>query len=522
MPSRMIHVVNGQLEPPSSPADLRAALDEAWAASPQKHLVLHFHGGLINHDEGVAIATKLTPVYDGTADLLSDRTPTGVFSCFFVWDSGPIETITHNLADIAKDPLFQHLVMKVALWVLKKLSPAIGVKGAGGPMVNEAGLRRDFADYFAGRRPEPPDALVEAERLLGASGAAAAAVRGIDESLDVDLLAQEIEMVDLSADIPFQDVVASVANGAGGPGVGEPRTRGIGIIASTASPLSPKGAERLFDRRVDGTRGLVVWLKVAKAIAKIVIRVIRRHHSHRDHGMYITISEEILRDLYVDDLGGILWNQMKKDTADAFASEGAGGSLVLQRLGDMAAETPPREFARVTLIGHSTGAVFICNLIDKAASVLPGRKFDVIFLAPAVTHDRLAATLDRHAGSIGAFRMFAMTDVLEGRDSIMPIVYPHSLLYFVSGLLEWTDRADPLVDEPIVGMERFMTTNPPFDDASFPSIARVRPVLEAAKQGVWSPASGGAGLNSQSRRHGDFDDDPVTLDSLVEVLRHGF
>ena len=169
--------------------------------------------------------------------------------------------------------------------------------------------------------------------------------------------------------------------------------------------------------------------------------------------MYITISEEVLRDLYVDKLGGLLWNQMKKDTGDAFLQTTAGGALLLQQLAVMAAETPARVFDRITLVGHSTGAVFICNLLDKAAELLPDYQFDVIFLAPAVTHERFASTLSANAGTIRHFRQFAMTDVLEGRDSIVPIVYPHSLLYFVSGLLEWSADADALIDEPLVGME---------------------------------------------------------------------
>ena len=117
----MIHIVNGALKPPTQPSDIPGILDLAWQ-SPAKHLIMHFHGGLISHEDGVAIANKLAPVYDGTAPILKEQRETGAFSCFFVWDSGPFETIQHNLGDIAKDPLFQHLVGKVAVWVLKKIS----------------------------------------------------------------------------------------------------------------------------------------------------------------------------------------------------------------------------------------------------------------------------------------------------------------------------------------------------------------------------------------------------------------
>jgi hypothetical protein len=37
---------------------------------------------------------------------------------------------------------------------------------------------------------------------------------------------------------------------------------------------------------------------------------------------------------------------------------------------------------------------------------------------------------------------------------------------------------------------------------------------------VWSKAEGaGAGLNSDSQHHGDFDNDEPTLQSLVEIIR---
>jgi hypothetical protein len=524
MSSRVLHLINGQLAAPSSTADVKTILDLAWQESAKKHLVLHFHGGLISHSKGLAIAAKLGPVYDGTAPVLSDHTPTGAFSCFFVWDSGPLESIAHNLADIAKDKLFQQIVGKVGLWVLKKIGGGIGLKGAGGANIDELKLRQSFDDYFAGRTSEPPPELLAAERLINANEAAATAVRSVADTTDPDLLAQEIESVDLSNDIEFQDVLTSVANGTNAPGVGQPATRGIGTTASATSPISPEGADRLFDRRVDGTRGLITWLRVAKEIALIVIRVIRRHHSHRDHGMYITIVEEILRDLYVDKVGGLLWNQMKKDTADAFASPTAGGTMFLQRLAEMAAETPSRRFSRITLVGHSSGAVYICHLLNKTATLLPNWQFEIIFLAPAVTHDLFARTLASDAAPIAEFRQFAMTDTLEGRDSIVPVAYPHSLLYFVSGLLEWTVKAEALVDEPIVGMERFIIRIPPFDATAFATVEQVRAFLLAPGRHrvVWSPASDGPGLSSQSYRHGDFDDDPTTLDSVVTILRNGF
>src|ERR1051325_7485668 len=104
---------------------------------------------------------------------------------------------------------------------------------------------------------------------------------------------------------------------------------------------------------------------------------------------------------------------MKKDTSDAFSAAASGGTLILQRIRELAAGSPASTFDRITLIGHSTGAVFICNLIDAAAVVCPDAKFEVIFLAPAVTHTRFAKTLENKAGMIRKFRQFGMKDILE-------------------------------------------------------------------------------------------------------------
>jgi len=82
--------------------------------------------------------------------------------------------------------------------------------------------------------------------------------------------------------------------------------------------------------------------------------------------------------------------------------------------------------------------------------MLPEAEFDVIFLAPAVTYDQFDATLANHQSRIAHFRSFGMTDDWEIADRLLPVVYPRSLLYFVSGLLEET------IDEPLVGMERFL------------------------------------------------------------------
>ena len=137
--------------------------------------------------------------------------------------------------------------------------------------------------------------------------------------------------------------------------------------------------------------------------------------------------------------------------------------------------------------------------------------------------------------------MFAMCDALEqddqvwGQDEDLPdghdwrrYIYPSSLLYLVSGILEsrqnsageWEDEPDM----PLVGMQRYLTNSDTYSEAGFPGVNAVRSWLTAdPKRTVWSrTASNPEGFNCQSIDHGAFDTDPATLSSLQEIVVRGF
>lgn len=108
---------------------------------------------------------------------------------------------------------------------------------------------------------------------------------------------------------------------------------------------------------------------------------------------------------------------------------------------------------------------------------------------------------------------------------MLSIVYTRSLLYFVSGLLEGDAAADgewkDEIDMPLVGMKRFLDLANVFDKAEFPAVAEVAAFLDAGpNRKVWSIAEGGPGLNSTSRKHGNFDNgDPPTQDSVKVFMQ---
>jgi hypothetical protein len=230
---------------------------------------------------------------------------------------------------------------------------------------------------------------------------------------------------------------------------------------------------------------------------------------------------------------------MKQNCDDAFfPDENRAGTAMLKRIG--AELDGGRKLKRITLVGHSTGAIYICEWLKAANAVLANEvKFDVVFLAPAVTYARFGATLKQFGDRIRSFRMFAMHDQLERNDQVWGddltgkqdwrrFIYPSSLLYLVSGILESREApdADPVdePDMPLVGMQRYFTGSGIYGAKDFPEVVQVRTWLAAhANSLVWSVADGvGDGLNCKCNDHGGFDNETNTLASLRHIVMSGF
>ncbi len=494
----VIHSRDGKLGAPgtTSRADAKRIIEAAHAANPERGLLIHFHGGLVSTANGLAIAHKLAQRY---ADA-------GAYPVFFVWESGPFQTIKNNLHDILNDEVFQELVKKVGEWALKQLGDSFSTRGSGTAQVDEHRLRADFDAWFAGAASAPPVPLDTPERRAGS--AARASLPSQDD------LAADIES-QLDNDPRFQQVMAGLyVERRRGP---ETTTRSAGAPpASVRKLVDDRALDEMFPRPPGETRAAFSWFEIAKFVAKVVIAVVRRHWNKRDHGTYTTIVEEVLRAAYLDKVGEVLWRMMKKDTADAFADDTlCVGTAMFEDLAALAAQG--KSFSMITLVGHSTGAVYINNLVNRAAQALPNTKFNVVLLAPASRMDDFALVLQKHNNSIANFRMFSMTDASEAKDHLLGIIYPRSLLYFISGVLEGE------ADVPIVGMNRFLVDETVFDAENFKAVADVRKWLaQKSSYCVWSIVSGGDGLSSASEHHGDFDDNTQTLDSISYLVRKGF
>jgi len=509
--NHVIHSANGQLsdvQPKSttSRSDIQRMIAAALDSSAPD-LVIHFHGGLVNEKDGREIAERLWKEYSTTP----------CYPLFFVWESGLVESIANNLSDIGKDKLFQQLIKKVARWVLKQLPAEVGLKGSGGD-VDVQTLEREFDEWFAKTRQQLPSSLEPVDGTVPT-------LKGATEPKDEVALAVEIQTA-LGGDFDFQADLQEIYASISPESLANPTPKGRhgeGAVVSTITEIAPSKVAELLPIN-PSSKGMFGIAKVAMFIAKTVWAVVQRYRGGRDHGAYTTIVEEVLAGAYVDKVGGIIWEQMKKDTADSFADPTThAGAALLDEIGSQQKATG-KSFERIILVGHSTGAVYISNWLEASARLLPNAKFGVVLLAPAVTYKKLAATLAAHAAKIDGFRRFAMRDAVEADDVLVPVIYPRSLLYFVSGLLEFSDNDKPvrISDTPLVGMERFQLHPALFNTASYPEIAEVEGFVK--NRSAWSVTPNGtpAGSQSASRKHGDFDNDASTLASLVHILRNGF
>jgi len=468
----MINFVNvglgGTFEASGDHATKAAEIDALFQhlhSSGARSLVVHFHGGLVSESAGVEIARKMAPVYEAA----------GAVPLTFVWETGLVETFRDNLLKIHGSGLFQKLLK----WVLRRVAQRFGGfegRGAGVP-IPMAQIEVELTKLTPFESYDDP-----------ATGKGAAARGGVAVSeADLDGLKQDLQ-AEFQQDVDGDDAV-------------------ITEIDTLASHKPDAEA-----------RGLISGLKTAKMLAAVAYRVIRRHVRGRDHGFYPTVVEELLRELYLADLGAWVWGRMKDKAAAMWLSndglsgdERRVGSYVLEKI---AALQAMQDDFRVDLVGHSAGSIAICELL-RAAAVrgVTVRVNTIAFLAPAGRSELGVAELVRHPDRFKHFRCYTMSDVYERKDQLVPKVYTRSLLYFISGVLESDE-----VDAPIMGMIRHASGQGPFQTGAAADWAEFMTAQQRLVLSVSTPGAV-AGRRTTSASHGDFDDDGPTRESLTELLK---
>jgi hypothetical protein len=458
----------------TSRSQLTSAFD-TFAGSKQKDaLVVHFHGGLVSESSAEDIASRLYPIYRDA----------GGYPLFVIWQTGLGETLNNNFQEIIKEDVFPVLVERALQFITGKLDQSPNEKGGEVELPTRFAVEGEIKHKQA--TGEEPFADREAETT----------------SLDAELA--PAERAQFEALLAGDETLASAA---------------LKLNREDAPELNPTLEAELDKARAagePGEKGLISTATLVAAGVRILARALKRFASRHEHGIYTTVIEEVMRELKGDLVGGVIWKHMKKDTADSFdgPSDTHGGTALLEEINRIwqAGHKP-----RLVLVGHSAGSVYICHLLEKAATTLPADiRFEVVFLAPGCSFKVLDHALTVAGTRIAAFRSFGMEDELEKHDAIFPPFYMRSLLYFVSGVTE------EAVDLPLVGMKRYHSGNPPFDAAAAPEIAQVRDRLAMFPEPwIWSEKKGGAGLSTLAHRHGDFDNDVTTLESVAHFISQG-
>lgn len=453
----------------TSPGDIDALFDHLTSTGATK-LAVHFHGGLVNEGKGETIAKAMLPVYEAG----------GAHAVTFIWETGLIETLRRNLTRIDETQLFKKFVRYVFRQLTKRLGADFSGRGPGEPM----SMKEIEAE------------LSRIEKFEGLDAAARSGADTLDEA-DLEFTRDQMEieyLLELQGDVDLAD--SDFDDLAGG------------------SRLEPAADQELRD--TDG-RGLSLF-QVAKYLAKITYRVIKRYVRKRDHGLYPTVIEEILREFYLADFGAWTWRRMKDVAEEMWLPNGHvlddsshPGAYFLEKL--KAHQAANADF-KLDLVGHSAGSIAICHMLRAAAAAgaLP-RIRNIVFLAPACLTRLMHTEILTHPYRYQSFRMFTMTDANEQRDHLVKMLYTRSLLYLISGILE--DEADI----PIAGMERFWTEAAPFDDAYLVDTAQWLKAAGANRAALSvTPADAPDGMKSASVKHGDFDDDGPTRESLSHIV----
>jgi len=440
-------------------------------AKQQKPIVLHFHGGLVDEEHGFLTAEMLSPVYEAA----------GCQPLTVIWETGFLETVSRNIGSIYKTELFQELVKIVLRRAAKRLGVEVGARGSGkefteteiesellkpAPFENTVIDRADFAR--GGSVFKPPTNAIE------------------------DQTTQDLVEEDIREDLTGNQTIARLLE-----------------RPEEVEPLEPAVRGEVQSAQA-GARGVPLWL--LKPLATTTYRILKRYWGGRQHGFYPTVMEEVLRELYLASAGRWIWSSMKNAACDMFRPNTALAGLDLH-VGLYVIEKLAALGLPINLVGHSAGSIAICELLAAVArEKIKLRVHNVAFLAPAATSELFFNELASREERFDRFRMITMQDDYEAKDILVPYVYPRSLLYLVSGIME------EAADAPICGMQKFLSGASPYDGSN---LIAIRDFLQKNDRLVLSKSSAAAavGFRSSALKHGGFNQDALTRESVQAFLQ---
>jgi hypothetical protein len=519
-----IYLRDGKYDNNMKRSDVAATFETFRAQTTTNRLALFFHGGLVDKASGQQGAANQ---YDNYKDV--------VFPLFFIWESGFWEVLAHHFPLIFAETIFGRIVDHVIDLISSKSNQPAGTAGNRFALLASSLNDTDPQLRTATLTNADIDSFMNAIKNDAAIQQEAVAIARTSQSVD-SLLAEgaPTKVLQLSPRTYLSPEVVSAIRGA----YVQSNRNNVG------SGLETK--ELTFDI---GGALQAAWA-VAKGAVPVIVNCFKRFADHRDHGVTCTIVEEVLRALYLANTGSSVWEEMKRETEDAFGPDSSvyGGTAVIEEVCSQLKQKPNTP---ITLVGHSTGAIYIGNFLRHVDVALRAQgdvttTFDIILLAPASTTDFYAST---YVSRIKGIRIFQMQDAVEQQDhllsqdsgpadpSILGKVYPRSLLYLVSGICEYFEgqggsgpHALDGDDMPLLGMDRFFGQTAVFSSADYPSVGQVRAQFASAPPAgptkyvrVLSPTATTPddGYRSTATKHGDFPGNPEIVKSLRVCFKQG-
>jgi hypothetical protein len=205
-------------------------------------------------------------------------------------------------------------------------------------------------------------------------------------------------------------------------------------------------------------------------------------------------------------LGGVkLWSGMKR-SAELASAEGGGARYAATKLKEFCDRHPGE--VELTAIGHSAGSIFHAHFLPAALKVGVPNFRSLYFMAPAIRVDeflkRLAPLLGKGVGDLTVFTMLKDREQADNCKN----VYHKSLLYLIYHALE------PDKKTPILGLEESLR-----GDDKLVKLFGLNGNPGAGAEVVWSKSNTNTGRSAtQAIHHGDFDDDPPTMNSIARRI----
>ncbi len=201
-----------------------------------------------------------------------------------------------------------------------------------------------------------------------------------------------------------------------------------------------------------------------------------------------------------------MWTAMKLSAERAFLPR-QGGTFLVEQLADFWRRHSAE--MEIHAIGHSAGSIFHAHFLNALCQQPSNPPIDIQslhFLAPAITVQLFKDALkDLIGGRVKSLTQFTMAKDFELADAVGP--YRKSLLYLVSRSFE----DEP--NTPILGLDESLRSDPEMRDF-FGLLNRTRKRAEI----LFSVAEGGPRQSTIARKHGDFDNDRLTMAGVIRRI----